>query len=94
MGELPSVFDYDTYVSVSKSIGFFWFAWQMPGESGIRVERQFPKKFGPAGRMRLEKLHEWANRTDPDLSLRMAEVRREWDSRPVGVDVVSPFWSR
>lgn len=94
MGELPSVFDYDTYVSVSKSIGFFWFAWQIPGESGVRVERQYPSRLGATGQKRLEQLHEWANRTDPDLSLRMAEIRRQWNSRPAGADVVSPFWRK
>lgn len=89
MLDYPSVFDYQLYLSASKSLGFFWFAWKAPGEKHLRVERQFPEE---GYSEKLQSLHEWANRTDPDLSVRYSHILKVWAERKPGQDVVSPFW--
>lgn len=94
MFDLPPTFDYDTYLSISKSVGMFWFMWQAPGETGLRVERHYPERLTEGARAKLQKLHEWANRTDPDRELRKARVMMEWAERKPGEDVVSPFWQK
>jgi len=78
-----SSFDYEEYVKACATLSAVWYVWKCVEENQFRIDSYLPLSQSKKDRERLTALLAWANRTDPDSSIRFTNMKREWHERQV-----------